>query len=216
MDFSEIKTTKIYINNIPYVIHNYMLQYMHIFDVLNESVVFIDGEIKITIEGCIPEDVNIVFNMLYVRSSKIYDLNFNGKYNVYPLRKILNLLTIMMYLSIDINDIKYMMRPKIHDKYSVIEELIDIDEYNDQTKLFCDIFNMDSYIVNFLSDLNKVNKIIYSKLPKSHKVKLLKRNINYDLKSNDKYMFKFNDLLDNYIDDDELTNGIFELIKRIL
>jgi len=212
MDFSEIKTTKIYINDIPYVIHNYMLQYMHIFDVLNESMVFIDGEIKITIEGCIPEDVNIVFNMMYVRSSEIYDLNFNGKYNVYPLRKILNLLRIMMYLSIDTNDIKYMIKPKIDNKYYVIEELIDIGEYNDQTKLFCDIFDMDSYIVNFLSDLNKVSKIIYSKLPRSHKVKLLKRNTNYDLKSND----KFNDVLDNYIDDDELTNEIFELIKRIL
>jgi len=200
MEFTKDNLKIVNINNIEYVLNTYIIKTLNLHD-------------NITISEATPYNINYILSCIH--------LNFPNNMQKLSIKEIIHYVNILSVLNNEkINDF---ISGSIKHDFSIIEEIIELNTYDNIMNLILDIIcaQDDLYFVNNKDDCTKKipEKIIASNLPTKYKYKIVKNHIDPDIDIEEiQILFRDDDVIIEYIYDvlnEEYNNGETRYFKMI-
>lgn len=186
MDFQTDKIKNLKINGTPYSLHVCALKKASIFESLNDVS---EGDPNIIIPNATSPDLAKIIKLLY-------GLNINDIFIKTPVKNIVNIVSIMMHMGINLEDIKKCITKMLDHTVDIVNDIISLESYSDSAKL---IMEMHEYNKEYSDNFdNLIDMIKKSSFPDSFKIEFINKIIcrslkfeNYDFVTgiNSNYLF---------------------------
>lgn len=134
-DFGKNSLTSFKLNDINYVLHNYVITKMDLFSSLTDSNIIMDDEISLTF-NISPENANIVFH-------GINDISYLKSYKNITVKSCREIISFMKYVGIDCNIMRTILKNLLK-HMDIIRYVTDYSEVKN-----CCKFELDTLIYHF-------------------------------------------------------------------
>lgn len=161
-------TKCVHINGHPYVLHDFVLQKMSMFNALLFDEQFDQQDIRIELKNYDEKNIDVIFGMCY--DSINLTLKFNIKVNI-------NMLQLMMYFGLDGTIIKQSAQI-LSSKKNILKKILELP-YHECFSMIMDHYNRDISV----SSVMKYIKIIKeTEFPNSFQVKFISKIVSHSFR----------------------------------
>ena len=161
-------TKCVHINDHPYVLHDFALQKMSIFNALLFDEQFDQQDIRIELKNYDEKNIDVIFGMCY--DSINLTLKFNIKVNI-------NMLQLMMYFGLDGTIIKQSAQI-LSSKKNILKKILELP-YHECFSMIMDHYNRD---ISVSSVMKYIKVIKETEFPNSFQVKFISKIVSHSFR----------------------------------